>query len=127
MRIGVRGRGQRLRPEEPAKRASRRTATTRSLGVAIALALCPLAHAGPIVDRVKSSGVIRCGGVPRPGLVGGPAGGAASGLYLDLCRAIGAALLGPEGKVEFHPYDSAKAFAQRANGADDLSFLDGSE
>ena len=91
-------------------------------------ASCSLARAGPIVDRIKSSGVIRCGGVPRPGLVGHAADGRhAAGLYLDLCRAIGAALLGPDGRFEFHPYDSDHAFARVEDGADDLSFLDGSE
>ena len=98
-----------------------------TLAVAIALASCPLAHAGPVVDRIKSSGVIRCGGVPRPGLVGQSHNGAPSGLYLDLCRAVGAALLGPEGRIEFHPYDSDKAFTRVADGDDDLFFLDGTD
>ena len=104
----------------------------RLLGAAImfalTLALCPLAHAGPIVDRIKSSGVVRCGGVPRPGLVGQSTDAqGAGGLYLDLCRAVGAALLGGEGRIEFHPYDSDKAFARVTDGADDLFFLDGSD
>jgi general L-amino acid transport system substrate-binding protein len=103
----------------------------RPLAVAVTFALtlasCPFAHAGPIVDRIKSSGVIRCGGVPRPGLFGQSPNGAPSGLYLDLCRAIGAALVGPEGRIEFHPYDSDKAFARVTDGADDLFFLDGSD
>ena len=98
-----------------------------TLAVAIALASCSPAHAGPVVDRIKSSGVIRCGGVPRPGLVGQSSNDAPSGLYLDLCRAIGAALLGPEGRIEFHLYGSDKAFALVTDGADDLFFLDGSE
>jgi general L-amino acid transport system substrate-binding protein len=98
-----------------------------TLAVAIALASCPLAHAGPVVDRIKSSGVIRCGGVPRPGLVGQSSNDPPSGLYLDLCRAIGAALLGPEGRIEFHLYGSDKAFARVTDGADDLFFLDGSD
>jgi general L-amino acid transport system substrate-binding protein len=98
-----------------------------SFAVAVALVFCSPARAGPIVDRIKSSGVIRCGGVPRPGLVNRSADAAPSGLYLDLCRAIGAALLGPEGRIEFHPYDSDKAFARVANGTDDLFFLDGSD
>jgi general L-amino acid transport system substrate-binding protein len=51
----------------------------------------------------------------------------AAGLYLDLCRAIGAALLGPEGRIEFRPYDSDRAFDRVRDGTDDLSFLDGSE
>jgi general L-amino acid transport system substrate-binding protein len=95
--------------------------------LALFLAFSPLAQAGPIVDRIKSSGVIHCGGVPRPGLVNRSADGAPSGLYLDLCRAIGAALLGPDGRIEFHPYDSDKALARVADGADDLFFLDGSD
>jgi general L-amino acid transport system substrate-binding protein len=98
-----------------------------AVAFAFTLATCPLAHAGPIVDRIKSSGVIRCGGVPRPGLFGQSSDGAPSGLYLDLCRAVGAALLGPDGRIEFHPYDSDKAFTRVADGADDLFFLDGSD
>ena len=86
------------------------------------------AHAGPVVDRIKGDGVIRCGGVSRPGLVGqSPDRHEASGLYLDLCRAIGAALLGPDGRIEFHLYDSDNAFDRVRQGADDISFLDGSE
>jgi general L-amino acid transport system substrate-binding protein len=120
------------RPEEPAKRASRRTGPARNLGIALAFALalpsCPLANAGAIVDRIKSFGVIRCGGVPRPGLVGpSPDGRQAAGLYLDLCRAIGAALIGGEGRFEFHLYDSEKSFGRVEDGGDDLSFLDGSD
>jgi general L-amino acid transport system substrate-binding protein len=100
---------------------------TAAIAFSLAFALCPLAHAGTIVDRIKSSGAIRCGGVPRPGLVGQSADGAVSGLYLDLCRAIGAALLGPEGRIEFHPYDSDKTFTRVADGPDDLFFVDGTE
>jgi general L-amino acid transport system substrate-binding protein len=115
------------RPEEPAKRASRRTGFS-VVGLALALALAPLAHAGPVIDRIKSAGVIRCGGVPRPGLVGqSPDGRQAAGLYLDLCRAIGAALLGADGRIEFRPYDSDRSFERVEDGADDLSFLDGSD
>jgi general L-amino acid transport system substrate-binding protein len=102
----------------------------RSLAYALVLALasCSLARAGPIVDRIKSSGVIRCGGVPRPGLLGQSTDGRqAPGLYLDLCRAIGAALIGGEGRFEFHLYDSEKSFGRIEDGGDDLSFLDGSD
>jgi general L-amino acid transport system substrate-binding protein len=92
------------------------------------LASAPFARAGPVIDRIRAEGVIRCGGVPRPGLVGpSPDGRAASGLYLDLCRAIGAALLPPEGRIEFRVYDSDRAFDRVRESADDLAFLDGSE
>ncbi len=49
------------------------------------------------------------------------------GFYLDLCRAVGAALLAQNGRFEFHPYDSDHAFERVETGADDLSFLDGSD
>jgi general L-amino acid transport system substrate-binding protein len=59
--------------------------------------------------------------------VGQSPDGAPSGLYLDLCRAIGAALLRGDGRIEFHPYDSDKAFTRVATSADDVFFLDGSD
>jgi general L-amino acid transport system substrate-binding protein len=96
--------------------------------VVFASGLASSADAGAVIDRIRTDGVIRCGGVSRPGLVGqSPDGRIAAGLFLDLCRAIGAALLGPEGRMEFRPYDSDKAFDRVRDGTDDLSFLDGSE
>ena len=122
-RVWPAGANRRPHPEQPAKQGSRRILC----GLALALALTP-AHAGPVVDRIRSGGVIRCGGVSRPGLVGqSPDGDKAAGLYLDLCRAIGAALLGPGGRIEFRPYDSDTAFDRVRDRTDDLSFLDGSE
>ncbi len=99
-----------------------------TVAAAIALVCAPAARAETVVERIKADGVIRCGGVSRPGLVGQSADGhVATGLYLDLCRAIGAALLGPEGRIEFRPYDSDSAFQRVRDAKDDLSFLDGSE
>ncbi len=101
----------------------------RGGAIAAALALTTaVAQAGPVVDRIKDEGAIRCGGDSRPGLVGqSPDGRQASGMYLDICRAIGAALLGPKGRVEFRPYDFDAAFERIRDGSDDLAFLDGSE
>ncbi len=88
----------------------------------------PAADAGTVVDRIKAEGVIRSGGASRPGLLGQSLDGReALGLFLDLCRAIGAALLGPKGRIEFHPYDADIAFDRLREGRDDLAFLDGSE
>jgi len=105
--------------------AARRLRGFIAAGLAVTAAA---AHAGPVVERIKADGVIRCGGVSRPGLVApAPGGREASGLYLDLCRAIGAALLGPEGRIEFRAYDFDAAFDRVRAGRDDLAFLDGSE
>jgi general L-amino acid transport system substrate-binding protein len=99
-----------------------------ALFVIFALFFTAPSHAGTVIDRIKSNNVIRCGGVPRSGLFGlSPTGKSAAGLYLDLCRAIGAALLGPEGRIEFRAYDSDKAFNSARAGADDVMFLSGTE
>jgi general L-amino acid transport system substrate-binding protein len=102
--------------------------SARPLFAAGLMLAATVASAGPVVDRIRAEGVIRCGGVSRPGLVGQSAPArTAAGLYLDVCRAVGAALIGPDGRMEFRPYDSDAAFRRVADGADDLSFLTGSE
>lgn len=85
------------------------------------------ACAGSVIDRIKSQGVIRCGGAPRPGLVSVAPDGRAFGLFLDVCRAIGAAMLGPEGRIEFSQYDSDKAYDLMRHGDVDVSFVSASE
>ena len=66
----------------------------RSIITIFSLLILPLfvvdAQAGSVLDRIKSQKVIRCGAVPRPGLLQVGRNGHASGLLLDLCRAIGA-------------------------------------
>src|SRR5947209_14972525 len=81
------------------------------------------AAAGNVVDRIKSEGVIHCAGASRPGYLGQSAvANDPNGLYLDLCRAIGAAVLNPDGKIAFEQLDSDKAFASLRAGAADLAF-----
>lgn len=92
------------------------------------LAVCvPGARAGAVLDRIRGSKVIHCGGAPRPGLVDLGEDGHAAGLYLDLCRAIGAAVLGDDGRIDFRQYDSAKAFDGVRDSTDDVSFLSAAE
>ena len=52
------------------------------------------ALAGSVLDRVKARGFIRCGSVERPGLAHNDGHGRCSGLNVDVCRAIAAAVLG---------------------------------
>lgn len=85
------------------------------------------AEAGTVLDRVRAEGVVRCGGEPRPGLVEVDKEGHARGLLLDVCRAIAAAVIGPKGRLEFHQYNSSKAFDFARNGVDDVFFLTASE
>lgn len=87
----------------------------------------PSAQAGTILDRIRTEKVIHCGGAPRPGLVDVAEDGKASGLFLDVCRAIGAAVLGTDGRIDFTQYDSSKAFDAVRDGTDDVFFLTASE
>ena len=103
----------------------------RLLVALVSLILAPTVSseswAGPVLDRIKSQGVIRCGAVSRPGLVDVGSNHVARGLLLDMCRAIGAGVLPPEGRLEFHQYDSSLAFDAVRNGTDDIFFLSASE
>ncbi len=98
-----------------------------SFWLGITLAFAGPAEAGSILDRIKADGVLRCGGVERPGMIDIEVSGKASGLELDMCRAIASVVLGPEGRLEFRRYNSEKAFEAVRSGADDVSFLTGGE
>lgn len=82
---------------------------------------------GATVDRVRAAGVLHCGGVPRPGLASPFTNGEMTGLEVDLCRAIAAAVLGDGAKIEFHPYALGQDFERLRRGDDAVAFLTGSE
>jgi len=107
--------------------------TARSRGSILALAaavivgFAAIARAGPVLDRVKAGGVIRCGAVARPGLLMPSPDGAPTGLLVDLCRAIGVAATGASVKTSVSVYDSDRAFDDVREGHDDVFFLSGAE
>jgi general L-amino acid transport system substrate-binding protein len=81
----------------------------------------------PVLTRVRARQVVRCGGVERPGLAQARAGGRASGLEVDVCRAVAAAVLGSPERVEFRLYGAPAAFEAVRSQADDVFFLTGAE
>lgn len=96
------------------------------------------AVAGPILDRVKSAGVVHCSGFERPGLavdfgeaqaaeaeeVGqDPAAAPWHGLEVELCRAVALAVLGSPDKIDFHGLEGAEDLLELAKGNDDIAFL----
>jgi general L-amino acid transport system substrate-binding protein len=83
----------------------------------------PPAEAGPVLDRIKAANTLRCGAEERPGLFKIERDGRARGLLLEMCRAIALSVLPPDGKIEFHGYESAKSFDAVRNNADDVYFL----
>jgi general L-amino acid transport system substrate-binding protein len=92
-------------------------------------ACVPAVHAGSVLDKVRQAGVVRCGAAPRPGLFGLRPDGhdVPRGLFLDLCGAIAAGVLGPDSRMEFHPYEFSKAYEAVRDGSDDVFFLSASE
>jgi general L-amino acid transport system substrate-binding protein len=85
------------------------------------------AGAGAVLKRVKTNGYVRCGSVTRPGLAGLDGRGRWTGLEVDVCRAVAAAVLGSPDAIEYHAYETPKNFDAVRNQQDDLSFLTGSE
>jgi general L-amino acid transport system substrate-binding protein len=84
------------------------------------------AVAGGVLDRVKARGSVQCGGFERPGLAAADRN-TWKGLEVDICRAIAAAVLGSADKISFHGYAGAAAEDLLSRGADDVSFLTGTE
>ena len=96
---------------------------------ALLLVCSPIANAaaGPVVDRVKASGVVSCGGVERPGLAFRDSQGRWKGLEVDVCRAVADGVLGAPDRVAFHAYETPKDFDAVRDNRDDIVFLTGSE
>lgn len=80
-----------------------------------------------VAGRVKLRGVVRCGGVERPGLAQVDGEGRWRGLEVDICRAVAAAVLGSPERFEFRKYETPKEFDALREQQDDIFFLSGSE
>jgi general L-amino acid transport system substrate-binding protein len=97
---------------------------------AFALLILPFfaapAWAGAVLDRIKADHVIHCGAVESPGLLEAEAGHA-TGLFVDLCRAAGEAIAGPDIRVDIHVFGADATYDPVRFGQDDLFFLSGSE
>ncbi|BAY16944.1 extracellular solute-binding protein family 3 [Anabaenopsis circularis NIES-21] len=85
------------------------------------------AQAGSTIKRVKAHNVVRCGSVERMGLASEVKPGVWSGLNVDVCRAIAAAVLGSPDRIEYHQYETDKDFDAVRKQQDDVYFLTGSE
>jgi general L-amino acid transport system substrate-binding protein len=94
----------------------------RILGLAAAVAMAASqAFAGATVDEIKSRDVVRCG--VNTGLAGfaiADSQGNWTGLDVDFCRAVAAALLGDASKVEFVPLSAQQRFTALQSGEVDL-------
>jgi general L-amino acid transport system substrate-binding protein len=87
---------------------------------AAALGLVAPASAGTLED-VKGRGIVRCGVAPSsPGFATKDAQGVYRGFDIDFCRAIAAAVLGDNTKIELQPLGLREAFATLATGGVDV-------
>ena len=87
----------------------------------VALALVAAGARAATLDFVKERGSLNCGvGESFPGFFAPDAAGRWSGLDVDFCRALSAAVLGDPEKVKFLPATPAARFAQLQSGQVDL-------
>lgn len=97
-----------------------RAAAAAAAGMA-ALLIAPAAHAGKTLDAIKARGQVVCG--VHTGLAGfamADEGGRWSGLDVDVCRALAAAVLGDGQKVTYVPLDVRQRFTALQSGEVDV-------
>jgi general L-amino acid transport system substrate-binding protein len=86
----------------------------------LALAMLP-AHAGKTLDAIKSRGAVVCGvNVGLAGFSAADSNGKWSGLDIDICRAIAAAVLGDAEKLKYVPLTAQQRFTALQSGEVDI-------
>jgi general L-amino acid transport system substrate-binding protein len=94
--------------------------TALGLGTAAALMSLP-AHAGKTVDAIKARGQLVCGvNVGLAGFSAADSNGNWTGLDVDYCKAVAAALLGDATKVKWVPLTAQQRFTALQSGEVDV-------
>jgi len=89
--------------------------------VLLALSTCGSALAGPTLDAVKQRGYLKCGvSQGLPGFSTPSQKGEWTGLDVDYCRALAAAVFGDAGKVRFTPLSAKERFTALQSGEIDI-------
>ena len=93
-----------------------------SIPAALAIAAFALpAHAGKALDAVKARGQLVCGvNTSGPGFSNADSQGRWTGLDVDFCRAVAAAVLNDASKVKFVPLNSQQRFSSLQAGEIDV-------
>ena len=93
---------------------------TGVLGVSF-LAIAAGAASAATLDEVKSRGALKCGvSQGLPGFSNPDADGNWSGLDVDLCKGVAAAVFGDASKVEYVPLSAKERFTALQSGEVDL-------
>lgn len=79
------------------------------------------AHAGATLDAVKKKGFVQCGiSDGLPGFSYADANGKFSGIDVDVCRGVAAALFGDDTKVKYTPLTAKERFTALQSGEVDV-------
>jgi len=91
------------------------------LGIAAVLSLSATANAGNTLEGVKSKGYVQCGvSTGLPGFSAADEKGQFTGLDVDMCRAVAAAVFGDAGKVKYSPLTAKERFTALQSGEIDM-------
>ena len=89
--------------------------------LACAIGAATSAHAGTTLDNIKSKGLLTCGvNGARAGFSAADSAGKYSGLDVDVCRAVTAAIFGTPDKVKFVPLTTTQMFVAVQTGEVDM-------
>ena len=92
-----------------------------ALGALAVAAFATSAHAGKTFDAVKARGQLVCGvNTSGPGFSNADSKGVWTGLDVDFCHAVAAAVLGDASKVKFVPLNSQQRFTSLQAGEVDV-------
>lgn len=81
----------------------------------------PAAHAGTTLDAVKKNDAVKCGiNTPFPGFANQDEKGNWSGLDVDVCRAVAAAIFGDPNKVKYTSLTAKERFTALQSGEVDM-------
>jgi general L-amino acid transport system substrate-binding protein len=91
------------------------------LGIGATLMLSAAVHAGQTLDAVKSKGFVQCGVTTGlPGFSGADDKGTWSGIDVDMCRGVAAAIFGDADKVKYTPLTAKERFTALQSGEIDM-------
>jgi len=94
---------------------------TVALAIAIGFGFAVPAHAGPTLDKIKQAGSLVCGVNTGLAGFGQPDNqGNYTGLDIDVCKAIAAALFGDPNKVKYVPLSAQQRFTALQSGEIDV-------
>ncbi|MCB1761107.1 MAG: amino acid ABC transporter substrate-binding protein [Gammaproteobacteria bacterium] len=94
---------------------------TLTSAAALMVTASATAFAGATLDAVKSKGFVQCGvNTGVPGFAGTDNSGTWTGLDVDVCRAVAAALFGDADKVKYTPLTAKERFTALQSGEIDI-------